>query len=255
MKKVIINGDDFGLTKSCTDAIYEAYKLNYITDTTMVANGVAFEKALDIIMADSAFSSNIGIHLNLTEGVPLTHKMYLNDRFVTNGRFNGFFIKNDMIYQKLNKEEKCIIFDELCAQVERLINHGINITHADSHQHIHTALYLFPIVHEVMKKYSINKLRIRKNTGKSTIRTLYSNSYRNIMRKLGYRTTDYFNNIRKYKCQKCGISELMVHPDYDSNILIDRYKYEQTAPVGIELSKQLKQFLDDDVCLICYSIL
>ena len=41
----IINADDFGLHKSCSRAIAEAFSLSLITDTTMCANGDFFAHA------------------------------------------------------------------------------------------------------------------------------------------------------------------------------------------------------------------
>ena len=44
MTRIIINGDDFGMTESCTGAIAAAFGRRLITDTTMTANGAVLKR-------------------------------------------------------------------------------------------------------------------------------------------------------------------------------------------------------------------
>ena len=130
---VIINADDFGQTESCTRAIYEAFQKGLITDTTMVANGEAMELAF--AMAPE-MRGHIGAHLNLTEGPALTPAMRKNAKFVSNGRFTDYFKTRSNYFRRLSPQDKQDIYEELTAQMERLIAGGIELTHADSHHHI-----------------------------------------------------------------------------------------------------------------------
>lgn len=139
---VIINADDFGQTESCTRAIYEAFQKGLITDTTMVANGEAMELAF--AMAPE-MRGHIGAHLNLTEGPALTPAMRKNAKFVSNGRFTDYFKTRSNYFRRLSPQDKQDIYEELTAQMERLIAGGIELTHADSHHHIHWNWMLAPI--------------------------------------------------------------------------------------------------------------
>ena len=82
--KLIINADDFGMTKSCTKAIFDAFNQNLITDTTMVANGEAFDFANELSKGHKIRES-IGIHFNLTEGIPLTEDIKKCAKFAKGG--------------------------------------------------------------------------------------------------------------------------------------------------------------------------
>ena len=150
MIKMIINADDFGLNQQCTKAICEAWMNRLITDTTMIANGTCFDYAINEAKSKELFN-NIGIHFNLTEGIPLTEKIRGLDAFVQNGAFHGKINRK----RRLSGEEKLAVYEELSAQTKRLIEAGISITHADSHHHIHTAIYITPIVIQVCKEYGI----------------------------------------------------------------------------------------------------
>ncbi len=258
MKKAIINADDFGFDESCTQAIYEGLKAGLFTDTTMVANGGALSLVKKLVENDPLLKNKIGIHFNLTAGAPLSEKMMNNSKFVTDGTFNKYFLRHSMYYVHLSSIDKESIYEELCVQVEK-VNSIVPITHADSHQHTHMAFYLLPIYMKVCKKYGIRKVRIKKNVEKPLYKTLVSNFYRTILRKNGFITTDYFSNIKEYKNgQLGGVSEMMIHPDYDSNgILIDRIKVTvddkgNIQKEGISITEVLDKYLDKDISLISY---
>ena len=135
MKKICINGDDYGLNERNSKAIAEAFEKGMITDTTMLANGAYFDEAV-ALAREKGFIDRIGIHLNLTEGVPLTEEIKRQPRFVKDGRFYKGYDRT----KKLTKAEKDAIYKELTAQADKIRDAGITITHADSHHHIHTGI-------------------------------------------------------------------------------------------------------------------
>lgn len=233
MKKVIVNADDFGMNSSCTKAIYEAFQKNLITDTTMVANGWAYSEAVAFAKKDE-LKHRVGIHFNLTEGKPITEGIQKCQNFCENGRFHG----NIQRLKRLNRFEREAVYQELKAQVERLKADGIRITHADSHHHIHTAIFIAPIVLHVCKENGIQKIRLHRNIGtisfcKKVIKALFNGW----LHRRGFDTTKFFGSLKDI--EKSGITdvtEVMVHPDYDEQgILIDRTDYTKEIPTGVEL--------------------
>ena len=52
---------------------------------------------------------------------------------------------------------------ELCAQIEKVMDYGIRISHFDSHHHIHTGLVLLPVMPNLLKRYGIRKMRRMRN--------------------------------------------------------------------------------------------
>jgi len=49
MKRLIINADDFGLTKEINHGIIQADKKGILTSTSMVAVGEAFDEAVALV--------------------------------------------------------------------------------------------------------------------------------------------------------------------------------------------------------------
>ena len=218
--------DDVGHTEARTRPIYEALQKGLITDTTMVANGEAMELAF--AMAPE-MRGHIGAHLNLTEGPALTPAMRKNAKFVSNGRFTDYFKTRSNYFRRLSPQDKQDIYEELTAQMERLIAGGIELTHADSHHHIHWNWMLAPIFFRVCREHGICRVRCHKNVrGRFKLwNGLYAHIYGIRLRQNGFRSPEHFESIRMYEKTLPGISEMMVHPDHDSDgVLIDREKKE-----------------------------
>ena len=69
MGQVIINADDFGLTNGVNYGIIDSFLYGITTSTTLLANGAAFDHAVEL--ASDHPELEIGVHLNLTLGKPL----------------------------------------------------------------------------------------------------------------------------------------------------------------------------------------
>ena len=234
IERVIINADDFGLNKHCTDAICEAFEKGLITDTTLMANGKAFDYAIKRINADG-IGERIGIHFNITEGEPLTENIKNLPEFVAAGHFHG---RIDRL-KPLSRAEKKAVYEELTAQAHKLESNGVHISHADSHHHIHTAIFIAPIVLRVCSEHKINKIRLHRNVGKiSKFKYIVKKIYNNYLRRKKFITTQFFGSMDDMESGEIkGSLEIMVHPDFDSaGAIIDRVGEEDGFPIGQPLS-------------------
>ena len=233
--KLLINADDFGLFEHNSRAIAEAFEKGYITDTTAMATGEWIDEAL-ALAKEEGFFDRIGIHFNLTEGVPLTEEMKNCSMFVENGRFH----KHPDRLHPLTKEEEEAVYKELTAQVKKLTDAGVVLTHADSHHHIHTGPFLVPIVLRICHENGIEKIRLHRNLGKIKLyKRIVKKRYNNYLHKNGMKTTKRFGSLEDaLLCGTPDLTEIMVHPDYDKDgLLIDRIKFEDGVPFGEALSR------------------
>ena len=91
MIKIVVNADDYGWDENRTKAILEAYRIGAITTTTIMPNMPWFDKAVEMAKG-TGLHANIGMHLTLTEGFPLTDRIRKCPRFCNaDGRFNAVF--------------------------------------------------------------------------------------------------------------------------------------------------------------------
>lgn len=239
--KYIINADDYGLTESCSKAIAEAFEKGLITDTTACANGEYIEEAFHLAK-QKGFLKNVGIHINLTEGKPLTEGIANDPFFCENGLFHGHIDR----LKKPTKEQLAKLEAEVTAQVERLLALGYELSHADSHHHIHTCVYFEETIKDVLFRFGVKKLRLHRNIGRIPFyKRIVKNWYNKKLRKQGFTTCQYFGSaedlILWIKKPKKGICEIMVHPDYnEEGVLIDRVWEENGEKLGEPLEKALQ---------------
>ncbi len=152
--RVVINADDFGYSAIVNQAIEEALRRGRITSATLMANGPAVQEALSISREFPAAS--FGIHLNLTEFQPLSRGEGL--RKVGLLGEDGSFLGN---LRSLQPGSALLgaCFEELDAQISFLISQGLRPSHLDSHHHVHTVPWLFPVIYRLQRRYGLRTIR------------------------------------------------------------------------------------------------
>lgn len=235
MKRLIINGDDFGMNEHCSRAIAQALSEGLITDTTMMANGEYFDEAADLAR-EQGFSDKIGIHFNLTEGEPLTDAIRDLPAFVSHGRFHKQYWQHP---RTLNEAERDAVYRELSAQAEKLRQAGMCITHADSHHYVHNYLHIAPIVAQVCREYGIDRIRLNRTFDTPASPRICEHRIENTWwRDNGFTTTAHFGRLSDVEDTEIpDDTEIMVHPDYaEDGELIDRSGVVDGFPVGKKLT-------------------
>jgi predicted glycoside hydrolase/deacetylase ChbG (UPF0249 family) len=159
MKKIrlIINADDFGLTKSVSDAIITAHRKGALSSTTLLAGAEYAGYAAGL--ANGCPGLSVGIHFQLVAGRPVTRDLSRIKTLVDeNGMFPDNFIS---FFKKLHtgRINYGHIKIELLNQVKKALALGVKISHADSHQHLHMHPFVLGTVLEVMREAGICKLR------------------------------------------------------------------------------------------------
>lgn len=144
--KVIFNSDDFGYSRGVNYGIIDAYSKGILTSTTLMANMPGFQHA--IALKKQHPHLGVGVHLTLTCGKPLLANKVPS--LVNGENFHPLnFYDCDF---KINPDE---LFAEWDAQINKVIQTGIQPTHLDSHHHTHTMGGNQEIVIELSKKYNL----------------------------------------------------------------------------------------------------
>ena len=69
MTILIVHADDLGISKKVNEGILQAHTQGILTSASIVANGAAFEHAIEI--CNSFPTLDVGVHLTLVEEQPL----------------------------------------------------------------------------------------------------------------------------------------------------------------------------------------
>ena len=222
---LIVNADDFGLSKDVNEAIASAFGAGVVSSTTILANAPAFDHACDLAAA-KGFGGAVGIHLNVTEGAPLTRAIRHEPLFCDDvGRFR--FTRGS--HYILRPMEIRAVREEFTEQIRRCRARGISLTHADSHHHCHTEpAMLFALV-PVLRAERIPFLRLSDNVRPTgTARRIYKNLFNAAIGLCRLRGADVFCDLNGFVTLGTDIAhddlviEVMVHPTYTKHgLLVD----------------------------------
>lgn len=244
---LIVNADDFGKNDSVNRAICEAFEKGYISSTTLMANMPAAKEAYELA-CEHGFTDRVGVHLNITEGVPLSDRIKNNPLICgPDGSFSAAFYHNTKYRLYMDRQSIDMIRDELDAQIQRFLELGFRTLHIDSHHHVHTNYPVYRAIKELAGKYDFDYIRLSRNLyrGGSLFNGIYKHFYNHAVKKLAVHTSDLFGSYRDmmeylhfdpFKTTdrakipneemtallRDDLLEVMVHPMYDgSGILVD----------------------------------
>lgn len=152
--RIILHADDLGISQRVNDAIFNLMDAGKLTSASIVANSPAFE---DAVRRSHCFPHcSFGVHLNLTEFEPLRPCRGLQPLLGADGHFHRK-VHSFALRQRLQDA----VFAEWIAQVERVHQAGITVSHIDSHHHTHTRLALLPSLMQLCRQLAISRVRLR----------------------------------------------------------------------------------------------
>lgn len=237
--KLIINADDFGLSKSITDGIIDGILGGYITSTTIMSNMDYAEYAINEAIKNNI--NCIGLHVNLTVGKPIVKNSNITDN-------NGIFLynKNQIENRKLTYEDA---YNEIMAQVKKVTEYSngkIKIDHLDFHHHLLNNDNIKKAALDIAKELNI-PVRNENIIDYKCPNILYKDFTIN-----NVNVNNLKDMISKYNNENI-IVEIMTHPGY-----VDEYTKSITSYIDREnelnvLKNAKSTGLFDNIELISYS--
>ncbi|HBF4079403.1 chitin disaccharide deacetylase [Clostridioides difficile] len=237
MTKIIINADDFGYCEAVNYGIISAHNNGIVRSTSMMANMPGVEHGVGLLKENKTL--NCGVHMTLSCGRPLLSNLKtIVDK-------DGFFIRRitDEIIEKMDYDE---IYRELCAQIDRVKGLGIDISHLDSHHHIHTLVSLKPVIEKIVTKYNLPiRGGFEYNLEYSKVVPLIDSFYKENV------SEEYFiKNIDEI--MKYDVVDIMSHPAFLDDYILNSTSYaiDRTKEHKILTSKKVKEFLEKNRLVI-----
>jgi hopanoid biosynthesis associated protein HpnK len=156
VKKLIVNADDFGLTEEINHGIIQAHKKGILTSTSLVAAGEAFDEA--VTLARQHPTLDVGVHLTLVEERSISERSRVPTLVNSDGYFrkSAFSFLRDYVLNRIDMSEVRL---ELTAQIKKINDSGVPVSHLDSHQHIHILPKILRIVLQLAQDFHIEKIR------------------------------------------------------------------------------------------------
>lgn len=206
--KLIVNGDDFGITHACNLAIIDCFHQGVMTSASIMTNMPYAQEAAKLWKENPELS--VGLHLNLTVGYPLCQniKTLIKD----DGTFNKAILKaneNEIDVQEIRQE--CY------AQMQKFIEiTGQKPDHINSHHGIEAIPGGAQVLQQLAKDYDlpIRQLTHVKNPDTFEYITDYEIPIKRFCQVAPQKAADIINLFTEEEVLGNGYYEWLGHPGY-----------------------------------------
>lgn len=274
MRRLIVNADDFGLTDGINRAVQDLHQLGALTSTTLMAAGPRFYEAVEVSRQQK--SLGVGCHIVLVDGAPVANPTAIPTLLHTSSkrgdepRFRatlGEFVRD--LY--LGRIDSTQIEQEAVAQILRLQQTGVAVTHVDTHKHTHMFPRVLKCVMRAAQACNIRTIRnpfepawsVAATPGAGLVRawqvrllgTLRHSFWKLIRQRefittqgcVGVAATGTLNDatLRAFlDCLPDGTFELVCHPAYmDDELIATRTRLQQSRQVELATLQALPSML------------
>jgi len=195
MCSLVLHADDLGMNRAVNEGILHGFRRGLLTSASLLANApdaawaiqqwkiLAAERAAGQLpsalarrkLSDPDCPFDLGVHLNLTQGRPLTGSRYPAELLDPKGRFPGVFA----LFARLRRcgdRFHAPLRAELERQVEVVCDHGLRPTHLNGHQYIEMIPAVSAIVPDVMERFGVGVVRVAREP--SLFRTTVLSGFR-----------------------------------------------------------------------------
>jgi chitin disaccharide deacetylase len=138
VRQLIVNADDFGMTAGVDRAIIETHNSGVVSSATLMATGAAFDDA--VAAATSAPNLSVGCHVVLVDGAPVSLPDTIDTLLaIRSAEPNKFFSSLSAFAARamLGGFDQDQLVTEITAQIRKIQNAGLYVTHLDTHKHAH----------------------------------------------------------------------------------------------------------------------
>ncbi|MGC6770086.1 chitin disaccharide deacetylase [Enterococcus sp. LJL51] len=219
--KLLINADDFGLSRGQNYGIIDCFKKGVVASTTLLSTTQAFEHACQL--AKQHRTLDIGVHLSLDLGQPVLDSHMIPSLVSQPQTFKRYNLEANEL--DVSEEE---VYKEWRAQIEKVYAHGLTPSHIDSHHHIHMMTNIFPVYTQLAKEF---QLAVRFHPRKWSDEQIQA--YQPLLDGLPH--ADYFLNsfyltsitpefFANLQLEENQIYEMMCHPAY-----VDQWIFENSS--------------------------
>jgi predicted glycoside hydrolase/deacetylase ChbG (UPF0249 family) len=139
------------------EAIATACRDGIVTSASLLVTAGGFESAVEIARRQSGL--DLGLHLNLTEGRPVSDPDSISSIAGRDGFLHSHPVRLAIALLR-GKIRASDLEKEIRAQIERAIGSGLWITHIDGHKHVHVMPALLRILRRVAPEYDIHAIRL-----------------------------------------------------------------------------------------------
>jgi chitin disaccharide deacetylase len=155
-RRVILNGDDFGLSAENNAGIIAAHRHGVLSSTSLMIGGDAVEEALDLARQNPTLA--VGLHVTFSDTKPVLPP----EQVPLLVESNGYFPPDDVAHRAalLTIKGRRQICAEIAAQCRAFHATGLACDHINSHRHSHKNLLIAMILFREAARWNMPATRI-----------------------------------------------------------------------------------------------
>jgi predicted glycoside hydrolase/deacetylase ChbG (UPF0249 family) len=156
MPKLIINGDDFGLSAENNAGIIAAHRKGGLTSTSLMMGGDAAQEAIELARQHPKLA--VGLHVSFSDTKPVLGP----DLVPLLVQSNGYFPSDDAAHRKAlrSREGRRQLRAEITAQFRAFAATGLTWDHVNSHRHFHRSPPLAMMLFREAERWPVKVTRI-----------------------------------------------------------------------------------------------
>jgi len=199
VKNIIITGDDFGLALPVNEAIARAHDEGVLTSASLMVGAPFSGDAVE--RARRAPTLRVGLHLTLVEGRPVLPPERVPDLVDAGGRFSTHLAQSGFRFFFLPRVRRQLEM-EIRAQFEAFGATGLDLDHADAHNHMHLHPTILGLMLKTGREYGLHSVRL---PAEPPLR-----SWRAARRRLGARTASRaflspWTRLMRHRLRRAGM--------------------------------------------------
>ncbi len=159
-RRLIVNADDFGASRSINQAVVQAHRDGILTTASLMVNEPAFEEA--VALAKEHPRLGVGLHLTLSHGHSTLASEKIPGLVNQRGEFSNQPEMTGLRYF-MRRQLHGQLRQEIHAQFEKFRGTGLPLDHVNGHLHFHLHPTVFRIVMKVADKFGVRHMRLTRD--------------------------------------------------------------------------------------------
>lgn len=159
-RRLIVNADDFGLSRSVNQAVIRAHREGILTTASLMVNEPGFDEAVKLAKENPKLGA--GLHLTLLHGHSTLPSEKIPGLVNAQREFSNSPVIAGMNYF-FNGGLREQLHAEIHAQFEKFHSTGLPLDHVNGHLHLHLHPVIFKILMTDSEKLGIRHLRFARD--------------------------------------------------------------------------------------------
>jgi hopanoid biosynthesis associated protein HpnK len=222
-RRLIVNADDFGRSRSINEAVIRAHRDGILTTASLMVNEPDMDEAVALARENPRLG--VGLHLSLVCGKSALPHAQIPALVNARGEFTNNPVAAGCRYF-FSGACRAQLREEIAAQFERFRATGLPLDHVNGHLHMHLHPVVFKILSDNAERWGIRTMRLTRdpfflNSRVASGRWLYRASHAVIYTILSARARSVLarKNIRHTQAVFGLLQNALVDSDYVARLL------------------------------------